>query len=171
VIEPSGRLANPETTGQKLPPQLKARLRPGKGGYSFILADSSEGYRAREVLLTQPDIRELQLAKGALYAGLQVLLQEAGLQVGDLDQVLLAGAFGNYIRRESAREIGLLPSIPLEKITAVGNAAGRGARMALISRSERARALALPDLVEHVELSARADFQEAFIKALAFEAK
>ncbi len=171
VIEPSGRLANPETTGQKLPPQLKARLRPGKGGYSFILADSSEGYRGREVLLTQPDIRELQLAKGALYAGLQVLLQEAGLQVGDLDQVLLAGAFGNYIRRESAREIGLLPSIPLEKITAVGNAAGRGARMALISRSERARALALPDLVEHVELSARADFQEAFIKALAFEAK
>ncbi len=171
VIEPSGRLANPETTGQKLPPQLKARLRPGKGGYSFILADSSEGYRAREVLLTQPDIRELQLAKGALYAGLQVLLQEAGLQVGDLDQVLLAGAFGNYIRRESAREIGLLPSIPLEKITAVGNAAGRGARMALISQSERARALALPDLVEHVELSARADFQEAFIKALAFETK
>lgn len=82
--------------------------------------------------------------------------------------MLLAGAFGNYIRKESARAIGLLPAIPLEKITPVGNAAGRGARMALLSKKERARAEALLDLVEHVELSARRDFQEAFIKALAF---
>lgn len=171
VIEPSGRLANPETTGRKLPSPLSSRLRPGKGGFGFLLAGSGEGTSGKEVLLTQPDIRELQLAKGAIYAGLQVLLQEAGLEESDLDQVLLAGAFGNYIRKESAREIGLLPSIPLEKIAPVGNAAGRGARMALVSRSERARAFALPDLVEHVELSARADFQEAFIKALPFETK
>ena len=82
--------------------------------------------------------------------------------------MLLAGAFGNYIRKESARDIGLLPGIPLEKITPVGNAAGRGARLALVSRTERARAFALPDLIEHVELSARPDFQDAFIKALSF---
>ena len=171
VIEPSGRLANPETAGKELPAPLKARLRPGKGGFGFLLADSGKKGKGAEILLTQSDIRELQLAKGAIYAGLQVLLQEAGLKETDLDQVLLAGAFGNYIRTESAREIGLLPSIPLEKITPVGNAAGRGARMALISRSVRTRAFALPDLVEHVELSTRKDFQDAFIRALSFETR
>lgn len=164
VIEPSGRMANPETTGAHLPQQLKSRLRPGKGGFEFVLA----GKEGKEILLTQPDLRELQLAKGAIYAGLQILLHEAGLTEGDLDEVLLAGAFGNYIRKESARAIGLLPGIPLEKITPVGNAAGQGARMALISRTERERAFALPGLIEHVELSARPDFQDAFIKALSF---
>lgn len=165
VIEPSGRLVDPETTGAHLPPQLKARLRRGKGGFAFVLA----GKDSEEILLTQPDLRELQLAKGAIYAGLQILLQEAGLTEAALDEVLLAGAFGNYIRKESALAIGLLPEISPEKITPVGNAAGRGARLALISRTERARAFALPDLIEHVELSARADFQDAFINALSFK--
>ncbi len=168
VLEPSGRLADPETTGAQLPPQLKSRLRRGKGGFDFVLAGKEITATGEDILLTQSDLRELQLAKGAIYAGLQILLHETGLTEADLDEVLLAGAFGNYIRKESARVIGLLPGIPLEKITAVGNAAGRGARMALISRTERARAFALPDLVEHVELSARPDFQDAFIKALPF---
>ena len=167
VIEPSGRMVDPETTGAHLPPSLRSRLRRGKGGFGFILAGEGE----KEVVLTQSDLRELQLAKGALYAGLQILLQEAGLTRDDLDEVLLAGAFGSYIRKESAREIGLLPGIPLEKITPVGNAAGRGARAALISRTERARAFALPEQIEHVELSARLDFQKAFIDALSFEIK
>ena len=167
VIEPSGRMLDPETTGAHLPPSLRSRLRRGKGGFGFILAGEGE----KEVVLTQSDLRELQLAKGALYAGLQILLQEAGLTRDDLDEVLLAGAFGSYIRKESAREIGLLPGIPLEKITPVGNAAGRGARAALISRTERARAFALPEQIEHVELSARLDFQKAFIDALSFEIK
>ncbi len=164
VIEPGGRLVDPENAGAQLPPQLRSRLRRGKGGFEFVLTGKGE----KEIPLTQPDLRELQLAKGAIYAGLQILLFESGLTVKDLDEVLLAGAFGNYIRKESARAIGLLPSIPLEKITPIGNAAGRGARMALVSRRERARAFALPGLVEHVELSARPDFQDAFIKALSF---
>lgn len=168
VVEPSGRMVDPETTGAHLPAPLKARLRRGKGGFEFILAG---GDGLEEVSLTQADLRELQLAKGALYAGLLILLQEAGLSGADLDEVLLAGAFGNYIRKESARDIGLLPGIPLEKITPVGNAAGRGARVALLSRTERARAFALPDKIEHLELSARLDFQNAFIEALSFEIK
>ncbi len=168
VLEPSGRLVDPETSGAHLPPSLKARLRPGKGGFEFILAGKEIAAGGEDIVLTQPDLRELQLAKGAIYAGLQILLKDVGLTEADLDEVLLAGAFGNYIRKESARAIGLLPAIPLEKITPVGNAAGRGARMALLSKKERARAEALLDLVEHVELSARRDFQEAFIKALAF---
>lgn len=165
VIEPSGRLVDPETKGKQLPPTLRSRLRRGKGGFDFVLAKEGD----REVSLTQADLRELQLAKGAIYAGLQVLLQEAGLTDADLDEVLLAGAFGSYIRRESAQEIGLLPSLPPDKITPVGNAAGRGAQAALITKTERARAFALPDLVEHVELSTRTDFQEAFIEALSFK--
>ena len=167
VLEPSGRLADPDRAGKELPPSLQSRLRRGEGGLNFVLA--GEGNEA--VLLTQADLRELQLAKGALYAGLQILLQEAGLTEGDLDEVLLAGAFGSYIRRESARDIGLLPGIALDKITPVGNAAGQGARAALLSQTRRAQALALPDLIEHVELSSRADFQSAFIEALSFSSR
>lgn len=170
VIEESGRFADPGAAGEKLAPRLKERLRRGKGGFEFILARAGEGGGA-EVTLAQGDLRELQLAKGAIYAGLQVLLHEAGLTTEDLDQVLLAGAFGNYIRRESALAIGLLPALPVERIVPVGNAAGQGARMALISRRERRRAFALPGRVEHIELSARPDFQDAFIKALSFNAK
>jgi uncharacterized 2Fe-2S/4Fe-4S cluster protein (DUF4445 family) len=106
--------------------------------------------------------------KGAIYAGLQVLLKEAGLTEASIDTILLAGAFGNYIRRESALAIGLLPALPVERIIPVGNAAGDGARLALVSRAERRRAFNLPEKVEHIELSTRPDFQEAFIKALAF---
>ena len=108
--------------------------------------------------------------QGGHRRGIKILLKDTGLAPGDLDAVLLAGAFGNYIRKESALIIGLLPPVPLERIKAIGNAAGDGSRMALVSKSFRERAAALPDLVEHVELSTRADFNEEFIKALNFPA-
>lgn len=168
VIRPSGRLVDPETTGKQLPPGLRSRLRPIKGGFAFVLAEGGRTFTGEDILVTQADLRELQLAKGAIRAGLQILLKDAGLNETDLDEILLAGAFGNYIRKESARAIGLLPALPLERINAIGNAAGRGARMALISRTERERALALPGGIEHVELSTRSDFRDAFIKALPF---
>jgi uncharacterized 2Fe-2S/4Fe-4S cluster protein (DUF4445 family) len=83
---------------------------------------------------------------------------------------LLAGAFGNYVRKESALTIGLLPQLPPDKIIAVGNAAGDGSKMALASKSVRERAFNLTQKVEHVELSTRPDFQDIFINALAFPA-
>ena len=166
VLEPSGRLVDPDKGEVELPGSIKSRFSRGEGGRGFILA----GKGSDAVMLTQSDLRELQLAKGALYAGLQILLWEAGLTEADLDEVLLAGAFGSYIRKESARDIGLLPDIALDRITPVGNAAGQGARAALISQSKRAQAFALPHRIEHVELSTRADFQNAFVEALSFGA-
>jgi uncharacterized 2Fe-2S/4Fe-4S cluster protein (DUF4445 family) len=168
AIEPSGRLVNPETDALKLPASIRQRIRRGAGGFEFILADASQTSTGSDLVLTQGDLRELQLAKGAICAGFKVLLREAGITSEDVECVLLAGAFGNYIRVESALAIGLLPALPPEKIIPVGNAAGDGACMALISKSVRRRAFALPKRVEHVELSTRQDFQEEFINALAF---
>ena len=169
VVEPSGRFVNPETDGERLAPLLKKRMRRGTGGFEIVLATAEQSGGGKDVVLTQADLRELQLAKGAIYAGFQVLLQEAGIEESDVESVLLAGAFGNYIRVESALAVGLLPDLAKEKIIPVGNAAGDGARMALVSKSARERAFALPGRVEHVELSTRQDFQEAFISALAFQ--
>ncbi|HOL16646.1 MAG TPA: ASKHA domain-containing protein [Bacillota bacterium] len=168
VIEPSGRFINPETAGHKLPPRLKERMRRGQGGFEIVLAYAEQSATGKDVVLTQADLRELQLAKGAIFAGFKVLLRQVGITEAEVDNVLLAGAFGNYISVESALALGLLPGLPPEKIIPIGNAAGDGAKMALISRSVRERAFALPEKVEHVELSTRQDFQEEFINALAF---
>jgi len=122
-------------------------------------------------VLSQKDIRELQLAKGAIMAGASILLGDMGVSPQEIDRVLLAGAFGNYINRESAREIGLLPSLPLECIEAIGNAAGHGAKMALLSSEERVRADTLSRRAEHVELSVRVEFQKEFVESLSFGRK
>jgi len=168
VINPSGRLADPATGAAHLPPGLRDRLRKTEGGSEFILASGSQSAAGEDIAITQKDLRELQLAKGAILAGIRILLGEAGITAGEISEVYLAGAFGNFISRASAVAIGLLPDIPLERIIPVGNAAGDGARLALISRTERERALSLADRAEHVELSARRDFQDLFVQALYF---
>ena len=145
-----------------------ARKRPGKGGYEYVLVFEKDSDTGEDIVLSQGDLRELQLAKGAIYAGLMILLKEAGISIDQLDRVLLAGAFGNYVRKESALGIGLLPQMPSEKIVAIGNAAGDGARMALASMTMRNRAFKLPGTVEHLELSTRPDFQEFFVDAMPF---
>ena len=169
LIEPTGRYVNPEENPERIPKEFLNRLRPSQFGYEFVLTPAAESETGEDIVLTQGDLRELQLAKGAIYAGLMILLKEANLKISDLDQVLLAGAFGNYVRKESALTIGLLPAIPPEKIVAVGNAAGDGSRMALASQTMRRRALELPAKVEHLELSTRSDFQDIFIDALSFQ--
>lgn len=169
VIEPGGRIKAPE----QLPAAaafLKDRLVLNGQSYDFIMATAEESAQQEPVLLTQRDVRELQLAKGAIQAGVKILLKEAGLTIEDLQQVLLAGAFGNYIDVESALGIGLLPDIPAAKIKPVGNAAGLGSLMALVSNEERARAAKVAKQVDYVELSSRRDFQEEFITSLNFPA-
>ncbi len=168
LIEPSGRFLNFNENPDQVAPHFKERLRQGNGGAEFVMVPGSLSDTGEDIVLTQGDLRELQLAKGAINAGLMILLKEAGITVDELDRVLLAGAFGNYVRRESALGIGLLPEIAPEKIIAIGNAAGDGARMALASRSIRERALQLTKKVMHMELSTRPDFQEFFVDALPF---
>jgi len=117
--------------------------------------------------VTARDVRELQLAKGAIFAGLSLLLDRIGRGPADLEQLLLAGAFGNYIRRESAIAIGLVPNLPPERIRSIGNAAGLGARLVLSSASLRHRAEEVSQRVQHVELSEQEGFYDRFAEAMA----
>ncbi len=120
------------------------------------------------IVLTQPDIRALQFAKGAIAAGVDVLMARLGITAQDLHEVLLAGSFGSYINPASARTIGLVPWVPVERIVAVGNAAGEGAKIALLSFREREAANRIPEFIEYVELSGRPEFNDIFTEALAF---
>ena len=115
-------------------------------------------------------MRELQFAKAAIATGWQVLLDEAGLTAGDIQQVLLAGSFGSYLSPANAIRLGLVPHLPVLRVVSAGNVAGEGAKMALLSMRERAAALALLEEVRYVELSDRGDFNDAFVEQLRFPA-
>ena len=121
------------------------------------------------VSLTQRDVRELQLAKGAVAAGVKVLLNVAGLKPTDLDRVLLAGGFGNYLDPASALGIGMLPpEIDRNRVRSVGNASLAGTRLCLLSDEERNEAAELSRRVRYIELSGRDDFQAAFAEEMLF---
>jgi uncharacterized 2Fe-2S/4Fe-4S cluster protein (DUF4445 family) len=137
---------------------LAAHVRTRDGLRTFALTE--------DVVLTQLDIRELQSAKGAIATGIQVAMREIGYSPADLDEVLLAGSFGTYINPESARVLGLVPPVPVERIKAVGNTASEGAKMALMSFREREVAAELPGVIEYVELSGAVDFNDMFIANL-----
>jgi len=132
--------------------QLISRLRKTENINEFVLAFEPD------IVLTQKDIREVQLAKGAIRAGITCLLKQGEITFEELDRVILAGAFGNYINKKSALRIGMLPQLPLKKIISVGNAAGSGASMALLSIKEKEKAHEIVEKAIHVELSAHPDF-------------
>lgn len=167
LVDIMGRMIAEDKLGT-LPPALAARM-SGEANTRRILlsaADKSAGTEA--IYFTQKDVRELQLAKGAVRAAVELLLKECGLKVSDLSAVLLAGAFGNYIRPQSAVQMGLLPAMDLDKIRGVGNAAGAGAMMALISMPQRQKACQIARQAEHIELAQRADFQQMFMETMLF---
>lgn len=120
------------------------------------------------IILTQKDIRELQLAKGSLRAVMEVLLQAAGTSWAQVSRLLVAGAFGMYINLRSAQRIGLLPPLPPARIQPVGNAAGAGAKLALRSVQERRRAQWLAQQMQHVVMTGNPQYQEAYIDHLGF---
>lgn len=165
VINGSGRLLSPEKAREKGAPEaLAARIRPEGRVNAFVLYEDDE----HALTLSQKDIREVQLAKAAVAAGMKLLMKELEITPGDLSRVMLAGAFGSHIRAKSALRLGLLPDVPEQKVVQLGNAAGAGACMALLSRGEAARAQELARAAEHVELASHPDFQGAFISAMRF---
>jgi uncharacterized 2Fe-2S/4Fe-4S cluster protein (DUF4445 family) len=157
LIEPSGRFKRPADVADH---PLRDRLIEVDGVRAFLLADG--------VYLTQKDIRELQFAKGSIATGIKVLMDILGVSARDLDEVLLGGSFGSYLNPESAKIIGLVPPVDVDRIIAVGNSAGEGAKIALLSYRERQVAFELPSRIEYVELSARPDFNDAFVEELNF---
>ncbi len=129
------------------------RLRQQGDRREFVLVEEDRRAERKEITVTQDDIREIQLAKAAIQTGIQVLIAESGLPLQAIDRVIIAGAFGSYIDVANAIAIGMLPTLPLERFKQVGNAAGIGAKLALLSRSKRAEAQALHSRVNYVELA------------------
>ncbi|HIE27277.1 TPA: DUF4445 domain-containing protein, partial [Candidatus Poribacteria bacterium] len=119
----------------------------------------------KAITITQNDVREIQLAKGAIRAGIQVLLDKKGYSQDDIQKIVIAGAFGNYIGVNSAVNIGMLPDIPLDRFEQVGNAAGMGVKMVLISRGMRAKVENLAGKVHYIDLIAEPGFNKTFAKA------
>lgn len=137
-------------------------------GKEFILAREDESGTGKEITLTQKDISEIQLAKGAIASGINILLKNANISWHQVDEVIIAGAFGTYIDVTSAISVGMLPPLPLSRFSQVGNAAGVGARLALISRTQRRMATDIARRVNYVELTSYPGYPKVFANALRF---
>lgn len=141
------------------------RVRAYKGQREFILVSKEERKGKPAITITQHDVRELQLAKAAIRTGIQVLLETSNCSEAEIKQVIIAGAFGTYIDVASAVAIGMLPSLPLNCFRQVGNAAGMGAKLALISLKSRAKAQAVASRVSYIELAGAPKFEQVFVQA------
>jgi uncharacterized 2Fe-2S/4Fe-4S cluster protein (DUF4445 family) len=166
LIDETGKFIKPETMVEKnISEAIASRLRKGDKGNEFVLAYNQNG---DDIVILQKDIREVQLAKAAIYAGIRILMNQMDITDNDLNGIHIAGAFGNYIDIDSALTIGLLPRIGKDKIISVGNAAGIGASMALLSAECREEAEKIADAVIHVELAVCEEFQEEYLNAMSF---
>ncbi|MCD6519616.1 MAG: DUF4445 domain-containing protein [Anaerolineae bacterium] len=168
IIDETGMMRTPEALESDGYKQLARRIVQGERQREFVLVGLEEGSSNRPIKVTQRDVRELQLAKGAIRAGIEILMKELGIGPEDVKHVYLAGAFGNYIKPESALAIGLIPRFPHAEIIPVGNAAGSGAKMALLSQKAREEAFQIVERAEYLELSIRPDFQDEFVEAMIF---
>jgi len=168
VIDETGRILSPDEIPDSVPEPVRRRLVETENDVNFMLADSGNSPAVAPVYLWQRDVRELQLATGAIRAGINILLRASGLTPDDVGAVLLAGAFGNFIRRSNARRIGLLPQIPADSIRFIGNAASLGSKLVLLSADERRYATELRHKVKHVDLSMDPEFQMEFGMAMMF---
>jgi uncharacterized 2Fe-2S/4Fe-4S cluster protein (DUF4445 family) len=140
------------------------RVRTNDNRVEFVIAERQEQGADSAIAITQKDIRELQLAKAAIRTGIQLLLEANDIAEEDIKQVVIAGAFGSYIDISSAITTGLLPPLPPGHFRQVGNAAGMGAKLALISLAEREKAIALASRVQYLELASTPEFRKTFIE-------
>jgi uncharacterized 2Fe-2S/4Fe-4S cluster protein (DUF4445 family) len=169
LLDRSGRFV-PEEEATVIAPQLASRLTARSDGTRIFVLHSTDGDADASVYLSQRDIRELQFAKAAIATGWHLLVEELGIPVKEIQQVLLAGSFGSYLSPASAVRIGLVPKLALPRIVSAGNVAGEGAKMALLSLQERHAAEAMLEQVRYIELSDRPDFNDRFVEQLAFPA-
>jgi len=169
IVSPEGRLLPPSELPGGLPDGIAGRVRAGGDGQTAFLIAQGPGGSC--ISLSQRDVRELQLATGAIRAGVNMLLKRAALASADLKRILIAGGFGSFIRRSNAQRIGLLPpDVDHGKISYVGNASLNGAKCALLSTKARLKAEQLARRAEHVQLSEDPAFQTEFVEAMIFPA-
>jgi len=154
VVDKSGRMLNNHP-----------RVRDNKGQREFIIVSEEERNGLPAITVTQNDVRAIQLAKGAIRSGVQVLLEARGHSSEEIKKVIIAGAFGSYIDVSNAMTIGMLPSLPLNRFEQVGNAAGMGAKLALVSGSKGAEAQEIASRVHYIELAAAPNYAKILIEA------
>lgn len=157
IVEPSGRF------NRKVETPRHTRFH---NVAAFILASAEQTATGAPIVITQADVRAIQLAKAALYVGAQFLMRELG--VAAVERIVLAGAFGSVIDPKHTMILGMIPDIDLSRVAAAGNAAGDGARIALLNRAKRAEAARVARWVEHMDLPLEEEFQAMFMAALAF---
>jgi uncharacterized 2Fe-2S/4Fe-4S cluster protein (DUF4445 family) len=151
-----------------LPPALRGRVAMRGEERVFVVLRPGEADARAEIVLTQDDVRQVQLAKGAIASGIAMLLHVAAVPLERVEELLLAGGFGNYLSILSAIRIGLIPALPVGRVRYVGNAASLGAQLCLLSEAERARADTIASRIEHVSLAAHPDFEQIFVDAMNF---
>jgi uncharacterized 2Fe-2S/4Fe-4S cluster protein (DUF4445 family) len=157
IVDSGGRIATTLST-----PRIRVRNRIAE----YVLAEAKDTAGGINITVTQKDVQSVQLAKAAIFAATSILMKQQGINSADLQQIFLAGAFGTYIDPQSALIVGLYPDIPLDRIRFVGNSAGSGARIALISREARSEAEQIAGNTEYVELAANRGFQDEFMRSL-----
>lgn len=165
LIDDAGKLFNPEKEdASSASASVRAnidRFITKESGRALLLQD--------EIYLSQKDIREVQLAKGAIAAGIDLMADTLGIKIGDIKKVLIAGAFGNYMDPHSACAIGMIPAQLEDRIEMIGNAAGEGSKIATLNFEEYKRAQTITEQVEFLELATHPDFQDTFVDNLMFE--
>ena len=147
-----------------------ARVRTGPCGMEYLFVAAENTRHGRDIVLSQHDVSQIQLAKAAIFAGIQTLLEIAGLAHDQVQEVAVAGAFGSYLDLRSALGIGLLPRFPDAEYLQIGNAAGAGAKVALVSRSQRERARAIARNATRIELKKHSSFDRTMARATQFPA-
>lgn len=134
----------------------------------FVLAPSSISAHGRDIIISRKDINEIQVAKAAIRAGIEILLKEAGINFSDLDEFIVAGAFGTYLDIKSTIRTGMFPPLPVSRFRQVGNAAGMGAKQMLVSAGKRRDAVEMAGTVDYIELTIHSDYMDTFLKAMYF---
>jgi uncharacterized 2Fe-2S/4Fe-4S cluster protein (DUF4445 family) len=157
-------IINPQGSFNRQHPLVKK----GEKGLQVIIAPAAESQQGQDIVITAKDVSEIQLAKGAIRTGITLLLRATQTTNEQIEKVVLAGAFGSYLSIESANTIGLIPHFRNAQITQIGNAAGIGAKQALLSAAKRAEALEIGEQIKTLELSNHPDFSNEFTKALGF---
>lgn len=166
ILHTSGRFNQAAIAA--LHPGLQRRFRQSNNEWEFVLVAGAETMNGKDIAVTQSDIRQIQLVKSSLCTGIEFLLTKLNNKAETEYRIYLAGAFGNYIDIDSALLIGMLPAIKKASILSVGNAAGTGAVMALLSADNLKRCTAIADRIEYLELASQPGFQNRFLQNLAF---
>jgi uncharacterized 2Fe-2S/4Fe-4S cluster protein (DUF4445 family) len=143
-------------------------VRSANGKTEFVLVPAAKTASGRDIVITRGDVNEIQLAKGAIRAGIEILMQEVGITAAQVEAWIIAGAFGTYLDLNSAMRLGMFPTAPLERFHQVGNAAGVGAKQMLLSRRKRLESAELAARAGYIELTIYPEFTEKFVESMYF---